>query len=253
MPKLVKKHPGTEHVDQIQSTGGTNDLPMPHLVDTQGRLLDPRSALNMPKVLADGQASSDSIFHVPSETLGSSQELTLNAIIEQCRRQGFGGENVIVHMPVRPNEQEEYYRKREEAKQYHPHGDKNYRRAADQSVSCPYCKAILDNEEDSRGFDLDELHVVAKSGCETCDIIQQAVTYFADLIYMKYDMTRVFVKQRQNEPDRLLAQTRTVEVRFEEHHDETLALTFSEVGKPWILFYNIDKLSNLVLDQPIER
>ena len=231
MPKLLKKHPGKESTGTNQPGHPKKDVPMPHLVDTQGRLLDPRSALRMPRLLADGQAAPESIFHVPSDTKGSSQEITLNSIIEQCRRQGFGGENVIVHMPVRPSDQEEYYRQKEESKQYLPHSDMNYRRTANQNVSCPYCKAVLENEEDTRGFDLGELHAVAKSGCETCDVIQQAITYFADLIYMKYDVNRVFVRQRQNEPDRLLGQTKTVEVRFEEHGDETFALTFNEAGE----------------------
>ncbi|KAK3166666.1 hypothetical protein OEA41_009791 [Lepraria neglecta] len=210
MPKLVKKHSGMEDARKGQTGHPVNGVPMPHIVDTQGRLLDPRSAVNMPQLLADGQAAPDSIFHAPSDSRGSSQQLTINALLEQARRQGFGGANFIVNRQVRPGDQEDYNRKVRESKQYLPHRNKNYR-TAEQSVSCPYCRAILENEEDVRGFDLGELNAVAKSGCETCDVLQQAITYFAKFVYLNYDMNRVLIKQRQNEPDRLLGQTKTVE------------------------------------------
>jgi len=223
-----------------------DDVPMPNIVDQDGHLLDPTSLMGMPQPLAEGQEAPGSIFHVPPAPGSDSricytsrapgrdfraQEESLAALLAQLRRQGFQGNNMIVNSWTTPEDFESFNQKRQAYKQALPHARRNYRVANGQPPLCPYCKAVLENQEDREGFDLQELYEVAKSGCETCDVLHQAITYFAKFVFSDFDMNRVWVKQSQNGPSRLLSETRMVEVRFEEHQDEILTLSFKAAGR----------------------
>jgi hypothetical protein len=219
-----------------------DDVPMPNIFDMDGRLIDPNSPEGMPKPLLEGQEGPDSIFYVPSastrkspsastRTSPSGLDLTIPNMLAQLSRQGVQPENLIMRTLVRPKDAEPHDLKRQAAKPNIPHFRMNYRVEDGQPPSCPYCKLILENAEDRKGFDLQELYEVAKSGCETCDVLQLAITYFARFVFLDFNRNRVWVKQSQNSPSMLLSETKMVEVHFEEHQDEVLTLSFKEVGR----------------------
>ena len=219
-----------------------DDVPIPNIFDMDGRLIDPNSPEGMPKPLLEGQEGPDSIFYVPSastrrspsastRTSPSGLDLTIPNMLAQLSRQGVQPENFIVRTLVRPKDAESHDLKRQATKPNIPHFRMNYRVEDGQPPSCPYCKLILEDAEGRKGFDLQELYEVAKSGCETCDVLQLAITYFARFVFLDFDRKRVWVKQSQNSPSMLLSETKMVEVHFEEHHDEVLTLSFKEVGR----------------------
>jgi hypothetical protein len=211
---------------------------MAYFVDPNGRILG-----NDFRPLPDGQEGLGSIFHVPNADSASIDVDVKTGPIDSIhdlvaaaehhgfeKSSGYGGGNLFLNLYDDPKTNYKLpspppYWSGDPRQVTETSGGSTYR------TSCVYCWAIVNDKERPKGFTLAQLHKAALQGCEVCDGIQKAVSVFAQLLFFGYDERKVRVRQDENQPSRLLSQTRKVSVYFEEYDGETILLQFSDQRK----------------------
>jgi hypothetical protein len=222
------------------------NVPLPRVVDMQGRLLDPQTGRPLP----EGQEGVGSIFHAPSATpvpptfsrrpiahdrseQGSSTlvKVSHSDLLQQARRQGFQGQNVIMHIIPYPKDEERSSDSAAPQSGRSPKLPQDLTSSDLESSGCHCCGTILAGLERDEGFTLLKLHEAASRGCEACDVLQQSVRHFSKFLFSRYKDEKVRINQGGNQHSRQLAQAKRVSVHFDEYGGETMELSFYGSGK----------------------
>lgn len=219
----------------------------PLVMDLHGQLRDP----NTGNALSDGQEMPGSIFHAVSSVesrtpdyqvfTGPDQTTPFSKIMEQMRAAGFQGNNVFLHLTPRP---EDIDRVPSPPPPEMAPGQYNHGFSTGQlhRTKCNYCWAVVRDKERERGFTLAEIEQAARNGCSTCGVLRAGIKKFADLIFPRYDLGKVRVRQKENGTSKLLSETNTVGVTFDEYGGETISLTFGRPGQCRSFSQSIDDM-----------
>lgn len=207
------------------------------IVDSHGRPWDPYSG----GPLDDGQEGPGSIFYVPPPApsrfttppyrlfIDKDTSIPFTEFIERIKAQGYKGGDIFMHITPRPEDVDRIPPPPPPQRDYSDEvvetsvGDM-YR------TKCNYCYAVVTYAERERGFKLSEICLAAKNGCDTCDVLQRGIKYFAALIFPTYSDEKVRVRQKENGRSRLLSETKAVTLCFDEFGGETIKLTFNGSG-----------------------
>jgi hypothetical protein len=210
------------------------DPALPEIYDLHGRLRDPYTG----NPLEEGQEGPNSIFYVPglpSATnpdyklfTGPDTAIPFSEMMQTFRDAGFEGGNITMHITPRPQDAERVpspppkgYNDTEETMSF----GSLYR------TNCNYCWAIIKQKERERGFRLHEIKGAADRGCSTCGVLYAGIFRFAGMLFERYDISKVRVRQMESGRSRLLGDTKKVNVCFDEYNGETFDLSFKGEGK----------------------
>jgi hypothetical protein len=203
---------------------------IPKIVDLHGRLRDPFTGNPLP----DGQEGPDSIFHVPSSDrpkpdyliYTSTGTIPFSQFMQTLRNQGFDGQNIYMHITPRPEDVDRIPSPPPASPDDTRDSDYQYALGRFHRTKCNYCWAIIKKKERENGFRLSEILGAAKAGCSTCGVIYKGITRFGDLLFPKYDISKVRLRQKDNGRSQLLSETRTVDVIFSEYGTTIVQLSF---------------------------
>jgi hypothetical protein len=209
------------------------DLALPEIYDLHGRLRDPYTG----NPLEEGQEGPNSIFYVPGLTSATNPDYMLftgpdtaipfSEMMQKMRDAGFEGGNIMMNITPRPQDAERVpspppkgYNDTEDAMSF----GSLYR------TNCNYCWAIIKGKERERGFRLQEIKGAAESGCSTCGVLYAGICRFAGILFERYDMSKVRVRQLELGRSRLLEDAKKVNVCFDEYNGEAFDLNFKGEG-----------------------
>lgn len=207
---------------------------LPEIYDLHGRLLDPYTG----NVLEDGQEGPNSIFYVPGLSSATQPDYRLftdtdksipfSEVMQTLRDAGFQGASITTLTTPRPEDAERVpsppprtYEGTEETMSF----GNLYR------TDCNYCWAVIKGRERERGFRLHEIKGATERGCSTCGVLYAGICRFAGLLFTRYDISQVRVRQMGHGISRLLGETKKVNVCFDEYNGETFDLSFKGEGK----------------------
>ncbi|KAK0113949.1 hypothetical protein ONS96_014798 [Cadophora gregata f. sp. sojae] len=211
---------------------------LPRIIDLYGRQRDPFTG----NAMEEGQEGPNSIFYVPgmrSETdpdfqifIGADKSISWTENMQRLRYAGFRGTSITMSVTPRPQDRDRI-----------PSPPPDFARSRDTNnrvvesyasfwrTKCNYCWAVISHREREMGFRLSEITSAADKGCDTCNVLHRSIRHFADMIFPSYDSTKVRVRQSPEEEVRLLSDTKSVRVSFDEHGGEDFHLIFAEEGR----------------------
>lgn len=221
---------------------------MPLVTDLYGRQRDPFTG----NAMEEGQEGPNSIFYVPgmpSEKgpdyqifIGPEEAISWTKHMQQLRNAGFRGTKIMMSVTPRPQDRDRVPSPPPDwDKQNNTVGAAVTSYASFWRTKCNYCWAVIRHGEREMGFRLAEIKGAADRGCGTCDVLYNSIRHFADMIFPSYNTSKVRVRQNPDERLRLLSDTKSVRVSFDEYTGEDFYLTFAEEGN----FHRIHELLKL--------
>ncbi|KAH7418629.1 heterokaryon incompatibility protein-domain-containing protein [Cadophora sp. MPI-SDFR-AT-0126] len=212
---------------------------LPRVTDLYGRQRDPFTGNPM----EEGQEGPNSIFYVPgmpSEKgpdyqifVGADKAISWTEHMQQLRDAGFRGTSIMMSVTPRPQDRDripspppDFERSRDSTKAVATSYASFWR------TKCNYCWAVITHREREMGFRLEEIKSAAVKGCDTCNVLHKGIRHFADMIFPSYDSTKVRVRQNPEERVRLLSDTESVRVSFDEYEGEDFHLEFGQEVEP---------------------
>jgi hypothetical protein len=210
------------------------DPALPEIYDLHGRLRDPYTG----NPLEEGQEGPNSIFYVsglssatnPDYRLFTGPDTTIpfSEMMQMLRNAGFEGRSITMHTTPRPQDAERVpspppkgYNDTEETMSF----GSPYR------TNCNYCWAIIKQKERERGFRLHEIRGAADRGCSACGVLYAGICRFAGMLFERFDISKVRVRQMESGRSKLLGDTKKVNVCFDEYNGENIDLSFKGEGK----------------------
>ncbi|KAL5323084.1 hypothetical protein ACEPPN_007612 [Leptodophora sp. 'Broadleaf-Isolate-01'] len=208
---------------------------MPLVTDLYGRQRDPFTG----NAMEEGQEGPNSIFYVPgmpSEKgpdyqifIGPEEAISWTKHMQQLRNAGFRGTKIMMSVTPRPQDRDRVPSPPPDwDKQNNTVGAAVTSYASFWRTKCNYCWAVIRHGEREMGFRLAEIKGAADRGCGTCDVLYNSIRHFADMIFPSYNTSKVRVRQNPDERLRLLSDTKSVRVSFDEYTGEDFYLTFAE-------------------------
>jgi hypothetical protein len=195
--------------------------------------------------MEDGQEGPNSIFYVPgmpSECApdyrlftGPDTTISWTEYMQKIRDAGFKGTSITMAVTPRPQDRNRV-----------PSPPPDLERAKDNGgtvatsfasfwrTNCNYCWAVIRSQEREMGFRLEEIKGAADRGCSTCSVLHDSIRHFADMIFPSYSSSKVRIRQKVKERFRLLSDTQSVRVSFDEYSGEDFFLNFGE-GEPKVM------------------